>query len=146
MARIILDTRGVNIDGFEPIEPGVYTATIDTRKADTVKKKFDDQVLTFGFVIKGGKYNGRLVWEDFAITGDFRWKTAQLLKAVGIEVQKNSENGAIIDTAQLHGKEVRINVTKVAGKNGGEFNNVRQVMPPEDPSVNEGSSQDSVNF
>lgn len=128
MARVLLDFEGVDLDGFEPIPPGVYPARIDTSKSELTKsQRSNDSYIYIYFNLEDPEYQGRSVRDLYMVSGKGRFKIGRMLRNLGYKV----ENAQIqLDTKELHNTPVIIRVTQEINKeNGKPYNRVEDVLP-----------------
>lgn len=110
---------------FDPIEPGRYDASIF--KAEETTFKSGTEGIKVDFILLGGEYDKRHVFENYVLTDSCMWKFAHLLKATGYDLSNGVIKG--FNPADLVGSKVRIKVgTK--SYNGKESNIVDFVDPP----------------
>lgn len=110
---------------FDPIEPGRYDASVF--KAESTTYKSGATGIKVAFVIIGGEYDKRQVFENYVLTDACMWKFAHLLKATGYDVQEGTLKG--FNPSDMIGSKVRIKVGSSV-YNGKETNVVDFVDPP----------------
>lgn len=132
MPKILLNTKGINLQGFEPIPAGVYIMRIDTSKAKPQKSRnSDDSYIRLGFQVVSGEYKNRWVWDIFMISGNGVWKLARMLKNLGFDVE-DKENFAF-DTNDLENLQVKVKVSVKPDQRTNELRNqIEEVMPLDD--------------
>lgn len=127
MARVLLDFQGVDLDGFEPIPPGVYPARIDTSKSELTKsQKSNDHYIYIRFNLEHPEYQGRSVRDLYMVSGKGRFKIGRMLRNLGYDVESGQFQ---LDTKELHNKPVIIRVSQEPSDDGKIYNRVEEVLP-----------------
>ncbi len=110
-----------SVPSREPLEEGLYEATIsDIKMKKTTKTQEDMMVVEFDVNTDNGK---RKVWENYLMRETMLWKLQQLLKACGLDVSGSLS----FEESDLIGASVSIQVTQEE-YNGNMQNRVNKVI------------------
>jgi hypothetical protein len=104
---------------YEPVEPGVYTGTI--QDVSEAEGRFGLQ-LRFTIALDGEDSYRLVAWCNPVLSPKsklFRW-----VRAIMGEVPD------VLDTNSLIGKPCRVTVSTRQGENGEEFNRIDDILPP----------------
>ena len=122
----MLDFTDVSSEGFEPLEPADYNATIFEAKPGT--SKAGQPKLSIVFKIQDGDYKGRQQWLELSLQKQALWKVKGFLLAAGYPSEKMA-SGFELDTADLVGRPIVIRVG-TREYNGTQRNEVTNTYAP----------------
>ena len=132
MVRILVDRSQVDDIGNDPVPEGVYDARIDTEDCEMRQASSGDPFVFINFVIESGEYDGYVVDDLFMLAGKGAFKIENMMENLElIDEDEEDEDQIPLDTDELHGMRVRIEVEEDTYK-GRETNNIVSVMLPED--------------
>lgn len=109
MPKFLVDLTDEDLQGYDPIPAGIYTAKVDASKSEIKSSQAGNDVVTVAYVITSGEYAGRKILDQFTLTPKALWRLGAFLKALGT-VERGGHY--TIDTRTWHNKEIKIKVVQ----------------------------------
>lgn len=109
MPKFLVDLTDEDLQGYDPIPAGIYTAKVDASKSEVKSSQAGNDVVTVAYVITSGEYAGRKILDQFTLTPKALWRLGAFLKVLGI-----AEKGGhyAVNTQTWHNKEIKIKVVQ----------------------------------
>lgn len=109
---------------FDPLPAGIYNVVIDDSELKPTKAG-TGHYLQLTYRVVGGKYGGRLVWDRLNIDNPNATAQEIAFRSLSAICKATGHNGAISDSAVLHGKTMAVKLTVRDDPNYGASNEVK---------------------